>query len=39
VLAAAIGACEEGVAAVQGDRADRALDGVRVRLEVAVLEE
>ena len=39
VLAAAIGAGEERVLPVQGDRADGALDGVGVDLEASVVEE
>ena len=39
VLAAAIGAREESVLAIEGDRADRTLDGVGVDLDPAVVEE
>ena len=39
MLGAAVGAGEEGVLAVEGDSADRALDDVAVDLDAAVVEE
>lgn len=39
VLRAAVGACEERVLAIEGDRADGALDHVGVQLDASVVEE
>ena len=39
MLAAAVGAGEERVLAVQGDRADRSFDDVAVDLDAAIVEE
>ena len=39
VLGAAIGSCEERILAIEGDRADGALDDVGIDLDPAVIEE
>jgi hypothetical protein len=39
VIAAFIGACEQGIPAGEGERADRAVDGVVAEIDAAIVEE